>query len=425
MRTLTILLIVTFLSTTLHAQMDAKITTGVVSYNQGDFKQAQQNLSLALKDPAKVKVKNRAKGWYYLGKSAIAQYKEEMRVYKEGSPIPDPRLVLQGIDAFQQGLKLKDEKYQDKLLQEIQFGQHSLLQLGLQYMNAEMSKEAMLFLQPAADLNNGVVLQPNHVAHDLLGQVHMMEKDSAAALAQFKAGLDLIDKHPPLQGDVLCGYMAYRAALIKRYAHYDNESALEFVRKGKDLTGREWLRIGNGEAKYSGELKDVETQYNNTMSDLQRFELDILLNSGAHVEEALAKLKAASEQSPDEYIIQVAYASLLEKVDEERAIAQYEKAIQVDASEQMAHYNLAALYVNQAVEISDQANSTDDSAEAQSLSREVEALFQLALPHMRKALAAKPDDLGALNALMQITVFLGLIDEYNTYVQQRKLLTGQ
>lgn len=405
------------------AQMDSKITSGVVYFDQGDYQKAKQTLGLAMAEPEKLKEKNRAKGWYYLGRSAMKGYYSD--VQNKVDPAPDPRVIVQATDALLQGLKLKDDKYVEKIRVELQQAQRDLIQLGFQYMNADLPRDAMVFLEPATKLNDGIVSTPNHVAHDLLGQCLLMEKDSLAALAQFKLGLDLLEKQPPAQADVLCGYMAYRAALIKRYGHYDNEEALALIRRGKDLTGREWIRIGNGEAKYAGDLKEAEDQHRNTLADLKRFELDILINSGEFIEEAVEKLKWAVNESPEEYILQVAYASLLEKVNVKQSIIEYEKAIALDASEQMAHFNLAAIYVNQAVELSDKANSTDDLSEAESLSREVKALFELALPHMRKALAAKPDDLGALNALIQITVFLGLTDEYNTYAQQRKLLTGQ
>ena len=54
-----------FVASGLFAQMDTKVTSGVVAYDQGDYEQAVEYLNEALSEPNQLKEKNVPKAYYY------------------------------------------------------------------------------------------------------------------------------------------------------------------------------------------------------------------------------------------------------------------------------------------------------------------------------------------------------------------------
>ena len=130
------------------------------------------------------------------------------------------------------------------------------------------------------------------------------------------------------------------------------------------------------------------------------------------------------KEDPQNYIKQVAYARLLEKVDQEKAISVYKKAITIDDRNVVAFFNLGALYVNRAAEVSQKAMETDDFEKAKKYEAEVNQHFKNALPYLEKAYRISPSDLTIIRALKQVTIYLEMTEDYQKYKEAERVLTG-
>ena len=136
--------------------------------------------------------------------------------------------------------------------------------------------------------------------------------------------------------------------------------------------------------------------------------------------EALTLYEAAiaSATPADEPVLRFNYGTvLLQAGRTPEAIAQFERAIELNPANFDAQYNLGAAYQNQAAAINRRANETTDNAENGRLVGERDALLNRSLPYFEQARtlgAEGPDRTGACTALFQVYTTLGRIDDART-----------
>lgn len=404
-----------FIQTIVFAQ-DTKVTTGIVNFNQNDFQNAINNLEIALSNTKDLKPSNIPKAYYYYGMSLKRQYEA---TYKE-HPLQLQENYMKALEAFNNSIKTDDGNWKKKCEMEKSMLVPNILNFGMLALNEANSlkgsaKSGLLeksekFLE-AAQSNDF----ENYLAYDLLAQVKLMKGDSVQALNNFKDAVKYFEAKPPKNPDLLIAYVGYRLALLERYKNHDYEKALSSLEKGKSLLEKEFSRIAE-------KTESVKNTYDNAKKDLSSFELDIYLNVPKKLNEALQKFESAIKAEPNNYIIHVAYASLLEKTNVEKAIEVYEKAAKIKPSETTAWFNLGALYNNIAAEYSKQANETSDYSKAAELQKKVILNFEKAYPNFQKVHELDPNDISTINALLQIAVTTEKMEDYTLYKEKKKAL---
>ncbi len=411
------------LAVTTLAQNDHKITTGVVAYQQGDYAKAERSLRAGLGDESKLKQKNIAKGWYHLGMTLIGIRSKAVQAKDMETLQRYDGALLESYECFTRAIEKNIEGRPYEKLARSQLTQlyNEFLSAGLQALNKRMYSEAIPYMDIAVAITENVLEEKNYLAYDLRAQAYLGKTDSVSARTDFIKAIETFTSYPPKKPDQLIGYVYYRLALLARYKDNNLDQALKYVGEGKEMVDKEHNRLSESDhsPEYWARLKE---QYKNAKADLSAFELDILLNAPDKRKEALDKFERAIKDDPQSYIKHVAYAQLLETTDLDKAISIYEKAIAIDENKAMALFNLGALYVNRGAAAHKRANETDDYKEAEQYQEVMEQQFKKALPYMEKVYKLNPNDLQTIKALKQITISIGMIDDYNKYREAEQAL---
>lgn len=411
---------------------DYKVTTGVVNAQQGDFEEGLKNLNTALENPADIKAKNLPKAYYYKAKCLVGVLAKAARDKDLEKVAKYENAYLDAFEALKKAKETDDGKWGKKVEADMLGLYNPLLSSGLGFLNAGNDKstpaEARSILLDKAEKNLVASTEINpdfYVAFDLLGQTHLSRKDTAAAMTAFGNAKKAFKDNRPKQPDLLIAYVYYRTSLLQRFKNNDLDASLKDLDEGKAVLESEWERVQANKANMQAEAFAQEQQrYMDAKKDLGSLELDVYLNSPEKLQEAIDKFEKAVAAEPDNYIIHVAYASLLEKVDMEKAVGVYEKAIEIDPENDHAYFNLGALYNNMAKVKFDAANDEKDYEKAEALQKEVDDIFKKALPAFEKALEINPNSLMTVRALKQITVRLNMMDDFKKYKDMEAEMTS-
>jgi hypothetical protein len=300
----------------------------------------------------------------------------------------------------------------------------------VQLLNLIVSGKIEAYTEIVQLMDVSADIDPNsYIPFDLRGQAKLGLLDSAGAHADFSNATRLIEANTHTRPDLLIGYSYYRKALIERYQQRNVNAALATLDKGKAALEREWGKVAAKRSEMKPEdFANQEKQYADAKGDLTNFELDLLLNAPEKLQQAIDKFKVAIGNEPNNYVLHVAYAQLLEKINKsEDAAAIYEKATRIDPANQMAWFNLGAMYVNKAVALYQEANKiSDNPAKAKQLQTQADDLFRQALPYLQKANEIDQCDSETLRALLQLTINLQMNDEYKKYKDMdQKCKSGQ
>lgn len=427
------------LGTTAWAQ-DSKIETGIIAYNDGDFKKAVDFLTQGLQDKANVKPKNLPRAYYHRGMARLQVMGQEAMALKGAQPTKAQgeaieALLMGAYDDFKQAKATDDGKWGTKVTSALEKMNFSFLQAGLAALSITYDKNATAdqkkegYQGAVEAMNYAIEIDPeNYFAFDTRGQGKLGLQDSAGALADFVEADKLIQANKHTRADLLIGYTYYRKAIIERYHQHNVDAALKSIDAGKVALDKEWAKISAKKADMKPEeFAKQEKQYTDAKEDLNKFELDLLLNAPEKLQEAIDKFKNAIVKEPKNYVLHVAYAQLLEKVGKaDDAGAIYEKATTIDPSKQMAWFNLGAMYVNKAVNLYTEANKIqDDPNKTKAMQSEADGLFRKALPYLQKSNEIDKCDMETLRALLQLTINLQMTDEYSKYKAMEKECKGQ
>lgn len=418
-------------SASLRAQ-DSKIETGVVAFNSQDYKKAVESLKTGLANSAEVKPKNVPRGYYYLGMASY-QLMAQVAQAPGGDQMAKAQEMSDLLDqSYNSMIKVREtdveNKWTDKANKQLNVLNVAFLNGGLMGMNEtygdkltkEQKQEAYGEIIEYMNRCESIDAS-NYMVYDLRGQAQLAKADSAKALADFKTAIAKFDAKKPDRPDQLIAYTSYRISMLERNMNKNLEAALKSLEVGKDMLEKEHARVLAIKDKMKPEeLQKQEEQYANIKEDLGGLELDILLNAPDKLQEALGKFEAAIQKDPKNYILYVAYAQLLEKVDLNKAEEVYKKATTVDPSKQLAWFNLGALYVNRGVEKYKEANKEEKNFEkAKALQKEGDDYYRLAFPNLVKSLEIQPCEQQALQAILNICINLSgdeaMAAEYSKY----------
>ena len=414
---------------------DSKVETGVIAYQQGDYGKAIDAITIGLKNKDQLKSKNVPKAYYHRGMARLKLMGQmgakAKNMTEEEQEALGPKLqeLLGGSFSDLKAAKASDDgKWTKKITPALTNMNIAFLQAGLKSLNMAYAKETKAedkvsaFKQVVEVMGYSIEIDDaSYFSYDIRGQAEMGLGDSAKAYSDFSKAATLIDGNTHKRNDLLIGYVFRNKAILERYSLGKVDDALATLETGKTMLDREFAKYDKLKAEKPAEYAKVQKQYEKISADLGKFELDLLLNAPEKLEQALEKFNKAVVAEPKNYILHIAYAQLLDKVDrKEEAAAMYGKATEIEPGNQMAWFNMGALYVNQAVALFAEANDTEDHAKATEIQTRAKEYFKKALPALEKAHEIDPCDREILRSLKQLTINLEMTEAYTKYKAKEK-----
>lgn len=410
---------------------DTKIVTGVINFQNQDFEGAMKALDEGLADPSQVKPKNLPKGYFHRAKTRMmlmAQAAQKGDTVKLKSM---ENALFDVYSDYKKTLETDDGKWADDVERELKTFKFAVLQGSFGLLNmvykkevkGDDRKEALVMVVKYSDMLKEMDAK-DWLSYDLSGQANLLAEDSTKALADFAKAGEVYTQNLPATPDLGVGYTFYRASVISRYHGKNMDKAYELLKSGKALIESENTRA-QGMTNLNAEMKAKKAEeYQDVRNDLRSVEMDLLLNYPEKRAEAVAEFKKAVETNPNDYIIHVAYANLLELEDQNKAVEMYKKAISIKPGEEIAVFNLGALYNNMAKSLLDQANETNDAVKAQGFKDQGNELLAKALEQFERCVEINPKSIGAVRAAKQVAISLNDMDKYKKYKEMEQQLSA-
>lgn len=172
-----------------------------------------------------------------------------------------------------------------------------------------------------------------------------------------------------------------------------------------------YKKEGNAEkaAEYIAKGRKAYPNNNNLIVE----ELEGFLASGKH-EEALENLNVAIANDEKNQVLYFARGTVYENLkNEEKAVADYKKALELKPDYYDAAFNLGAYYFNRGADKINKSNDLPLNAtkEYNALKAEAKADFAKAVPYVEKAHEINPGDAGAGNMLIKLYTQTGEYDK--------------
>lgn len=368
----------------------SKVTSGAMAVQDQDYEKAIQYLQEAIAKPELLEQKDLAKAHAKLGQAYVgilASGKKEL-IMKY------PNIMNDAYNAFDNAKKYDTDK---KFANDIKMG---FAVLGpLFYQTAfELYKQKMY--KPALDLTSKAVKifeeqkNPNIYGVFLLeGYCYQGANDSKNAISSLDKALKAHHANPPKEADPAIP-SAY-ALLGKLYADANDYENMNRV-------------FTEGKSKFP----DNE--------DIRKNEIVIYATNPALYEKALAKFEQDIQKNPNDELLKMAYAQLLESKDLNKAVKVYESILEKNPNNKDVLFNLGALYNNLGKEKYDKANKSSDNNEYKRLIEESKADFRKALVNIEKSFqlstnASNEEKKSMLKALVQICTLLEENEKLKTY----------
>lgn len=328
--------------------------------------------------------------------------------------------LLSAYRDFISSLSYDKGSYYKKIDLEVKNLHHSLLQEGLKSLNEYNDlvfngKTDPKLLKRAEDyLTAAHEIRDTYLVNDLLGQVFLDKGMKKEARGYFSSSAELYSQHLPDEPDFLMAYVYYRLAAIDKQDSI--RIALLDAERGIKLMESEYNRFNSIKANLAPpRIDELENQYALAMNDLEDIKLDLFLSSQELYVEALHVFEEKLLASPGDVDLLIAYASLLERSDKQKAIETYQKVLGINPENRLALFNTGALYYGKGKELFELAQKEDISKQYQILTEEAIQDFELSRPYFEKVLELDPASLDAILALKTIAYILDDKESYLKY----------
>lgn len=406
----------------------SKLKMGIASYEMGDYETAVEHLGEAMKNVNSLKPKEVAIGWYRLGKSKSMLISTAMSLQAHDQLTKYKGYDLDAYDCYQKALASEPKSELETIIKEdIASISYVIFNSGnMEYLLGEYNT-ALQYYSTTQEIAESYGMRGDYQIYSLRGQTYLAVADSTKAYADFTKAIERYEANPPEVPDANIGYAFYSMAIIDRYSNSDLDKALELTQEGTEFVQTESDRLDglmNSSSSDKRILAAQQDQFANILDALNRFELDIYNNSPQKYDEAVAKFEKAINENPTDANMRLVYGNLIEQKDPEAAYEAYKKAIELDPTNDVAHFNAGANRVNKGAEFARKANEEFDFEKANAWQKKVDEQFQLALPHLQKAHELDPQNIYVIEALLQVTIQLEMMDEYKMYKEKQNKLRG-
>lgn len=398
----------------------SKVVSAKIAVEQEQYDDALEKLNEALKKPNALKDRVLGDAWLYKGKALLGQFRKAAQT--KNLAILEQDNVLEAYRCFEKVYDVTDDKGVIRATNaELQNIQYSIFPIALGYMQSEDYSTAIEYISCCKAIEKRFPNNNKYSYYNVSGQCQLFSGDTLSATNDFIISKDAYKADQPDAPDFGIGYVYYYLAFIYRYQQDDADKTLAIIEEGlKHLETEKSRLISSKEPNEEALLQG----YEQVKAELNRYELDVYINYPDKYVEALEKFKIAAEQNPEDESILLAYGNLVEKSDDDAGYEAYKKVLEINPSNTIALFNAGANRVNKGVGYARLANEESDYVKSQEWQDKVNEQFELALPYLEKCAELKPDDLYVLDALIQVTTQLELMDKYKEYTEKRSALRG-
>jgi tetratricopeptide (TPR) repeat protein len=368
----------------------SKVTSGAMAVQDQEYEKAIQYLQEAIAKPELLDQKDLAKAHAKLGQAYIgiltSGKKELIMKY--------PNILNDAYNAFENAQKYDTDK---KFANDIKMGYAVLgpvyYQTAFELYKQKMYKPALEMIEKSIKIFEEQKNRNIYGVFLLEGYCHVGSGDSTKAISSLDKALKAHNQNPPKEPDPAIP-SAY-ALLGRLYA-----AANDYENMNRIFT--------EGKTKYP----DNE--------EIRKNEIYMYATNPALYDRALAKFEQDIQKNPDDELLKMAYAQLLESKDMQKAIKIYESILEKNPNNKDVLFNLGALYNNAGKEKYDKANKSSDDNEHKKLLDEAKADFKNALTYIEKSYqlsenASVQDKKAMLKALVQICTLLEENEKLKTY----------
>ncbi len=400
--------IFTFILGTFGFAQKSKVTAGAMALNNREYEKAIGYLKEALSKPELLKSRDLAKANAKLFQ-AYLYYMSNAARSKKNPYEKYPNIVNELYTAYKNTKKYDDKGVYVKEIKRMYPTVASLLYMeafkeyqGKNYDKAldYLNKSDEFFKETNKDF---------YANYALRGFIYMEKDNKAEAAKAFEKAVEFHNKH-----------------LKDLEEKAQNNPNIE-VKPDKSIASAYVYLVQiytddpNNASKVPQLLEEAKKYYPNEQN-LNIVEINFYLKNPKLYEEALRKFEEKTRKNPKDKLAWLAYAQLLEKKDEQKAIESYKKVLELDPDNLQANYNIGALYVNKAAETVEIMNNTKDYKEATKYQDQIKNYFEKAYPYMKKAYELEPNNIGTVQAMMQITTYLNKMDEAAFYRKKKQEL---
>ncbi len=355
---ITIILVINF--TLLKAQ-PINVQSAFNYLRSGQLDKAVEKIEPAIKND---KTMSDAKTWLYRGNIYIQISASKDPKYKS----IDTNAVQVAYDSYQKSIELDKEKefFQKNMIGLNACGEQ-FYAVGAEYYKKKDYPNALLSFEKTIQINS-IMGKADTIATYYAAFCADLSKNKVKAKEYFRNLIRLNYNEPSV-------YTAL-AAIYKE--DKDTARTIKIIRDGR---------------------KKFPQNY-----DLIISEANYYLAAGEDLK-AQTSLRQAIEKDPNNPVIHYNFGIIYEKIrDFENAETAYKKAIELKATYFDAYYNLGALYINIASELSKQANNLplEKTKEFDEFKNKANKLLQQALPYLEKAIKLQSTDQNTQNALKEI-----------------------
>lgn len=417
-----VLLLTTFVGFSSLLSQNSKVSNAIQAFSDGEYEKTYELAGDALASIDELSGDYIAAAYYYLAKSRVQVLRLAMENRDQEKLQSMQNALIESYFDYMEALKTADHKLQADIQNDLNGLFNPILQTGLSALNTgnntdqpENVRHAALlaakgYLEAAWDIS------PTYLACDLLGQAKMALGDTATAYEHFSESTTTYKQRPPIEADFLMAYVFFRKAIIERYWQNNNGLALATLMDGENMLNTDYSRHS-----LNGTLSPQQRMaYDHGIMDLIGFELDIYLNDPTLREDALVRFQEVLILYPEDYNINLAYANILENVDALLSIDAYKTAISIDDSQDLAYFNIGAVYNNLGSEAYLQGLNQDDDIIADSLYNDANLYFRNAFTYMEQAYQLNSHSLQTIRALIQLSNSLGL-DEKAAFYEEKEV----
>lgn len=400
------IILITALTFSLSAQ---PVKLGEEALNRGDYRVAQEHFNQVIEKQDQADPVELSLAYYYRAWTWIKLYGTGPGDIRSVMSDPSGEMLIKAYNDLVSSLLHEDGRLTGRINDLLVQLEPGLIQYGLVMVNRaedqrEAGKEYLVTAENAIRyLGPATRIHDSFLAYDLLGQALMLTGDDAKALEMFEKSVGAYANHPPQVPDFMVGYATFRLATLYRDLQGDEDRCLDAIQAGRKLLEAEYRRLTGPDSKVKGvALKSLEGDYFKVMNDLHTLELETYMRTEAKASEAQAIFRSEMTQHPNDVNLVIAYASLFESSDPAVAIEYYLKALAMDTGNELATFNLGAVYYNQGQKYFNLGVRAEDEDKQDLNIATAQEYFILARPIFEQLHQKDPDDLETITALKNI-----------------------
>lgn len=405
----------------------SKLLKGIAYYEAKDYKSAFKKLTPVMKRLHRLDPAEQAAAVYYYNLVKINIFK---RMYRMGLSDKLYNFLLEGYKGFEQVDKYdRNGRWEDKVLLYrtmyypfVMESAENLLIEAESDRGLSEAKRMQNYRDAEAFIRLSLDVKESSAAYVLLGQVELGKDNPQEAYRYFSRALNFYRKDRPSSVDFSIGKAIYYRALIEKASNLTSE-AVKTLRWGRVFMENEHLRFNASRETRAPVIQvKAEAEYLGLQGDLLDLETKYLENTPGILDRTLQLFEKEVDQYPNSYLSLIAYGSLLEESNAEKALKLYERAARASADDVLALKKIGLLLLEKAKSYAPARQGQTVTMVRGELQRDEAVLLERIYPYLKKVIASDPESGEVIEGLLYIADRLDLREDYRNYRAMRDKL---